>query len=117
MSFDYRTADRESHTHAAGFSGEEGVEQPIRVSGGDSDTAVLQPAKYHFQLATRRLLGEGRLGDTAWGYLSRLPAWEGVCSEIDRSQSGIPMSSIGPMRLVHFGKMALAMISICMCRD
>jgi hypothetical protein len=26
----------------AGCSGEEGVEQPIRVSGGDSDTAVLQ---------------------------------------------------------------------------
>jgi len=49
-----------------------------------------------------------RLRDTAWGYLSRLRAWEGVCGEIDRSQSGIPMSSIGPMRLVHFGKMALA---------
>src|SRR5882672_3267392 len=35
-----RTADRESHTHAAGFGGEEGVEQPIRILGGDPDAAI-----------------------------------------------------------------------------
>jgi hypothetical protein len=31
-----------------------------------------------------------------------------VCSEIDRGQSGIPMSSIVLRDLVHIGKMALA---------
>src|ERR1700688_152149 len=41
VGFDDRTADREAHTHPAGFGGEEGSEQPIRVLGGDSDTAVL----------------------------------------------------------------------------
>src|SRR6266850_7654289 len=34
VSFDDRTANRESHTHAAGFGGEEGVEQPVSVLGG-----------------------------------------------------------------------------------
>src|SRR3977135_657474 len=38
---DDRAADRQSHSHAAGFGGEEGVEQPIHVLGGDSDAAVL----------------------------------------------------------------------------
>jgi hypothetical protein len=38
---DDRAADRQSHSHAAGFGREEGVEQPIRVPGGDSDAAVL----------------------------------------------------------------------------
>src|SRR3984893_16525413 len=41
VSFHDRTTDRESHTHAAGFGGEEGVEQPVLVLGGDPDTAVL----------------------------------------------------------------------------
>src|SRR6267378_8401826 len=34
VSFDDRTADRESHAHATGFSGEECVEQPVGVLGG-----------------------------------------------------------------------------------
>jgi hypothetical protein len=48
------------------------------------------PARNLFQLATGPVRGEGRLGDTAGSYLLRLC----VCSEIDRSQSCIPMSSI-----------------------
>src|SRR5260370_33034010 len=39
VGFHNRTADRESHAHAAGFGGEEGVEQPVRVLGGNSDAA------------------------------------------------------------------------------
>ena len=35
MNLDYRTADGKSHTHAAGFGGEKGVEQPARILGGD----------------------------------------------------------------------------------
>jgi hypothetical protein len=38
--FNDRTADRESHTHAAGFGGEEGIEQPVRILGGDPDAAI-----------------------------------------------------------------------------
>ena len=41
------------------------------------------PARNLFQLATGPVLGEGRLGDTAGGYLLRLRAGQGVCSEID----------------------------------
>src|SRR3982074_476034 len=33
-------ADRESHTHAAGFGGEEGGEQLVRILGGDPDAAI-----------------------------------------------------------------------------
>src|ERR1700686_546766 len=40
VGFHDRTADRESHTHAAGFGGEEGVEQPVRVPGRDPDAAI-----------------------------------------------------------------------------
>ena len=41
MSLDDRTADRQAHAHAAGFGGEEGIEEPIPVPGGDADAAVL----------------------------------------------------------------------------
>ena len=41
MSFDDRTADRQPHAHTARFGGEEGAEQPVRVFGRDTDTAVL----------------------------------------------------------------------------
>jgi hypothetical protein len=44
--FDDRTADRESHAHAAGFGGEKGVEQLVRVFGGDPDTTVLHSYQY-----------------------------------------------------------------------
>ena len=47
---------------------------------------------------------------------SRLRAWEGMCSEIDRSKSGIPMSSIVLRDLVHIDKMGWPMISLCMYR-
>ena len=50
------------------------------------------PARNPFQLATGPVLGEGRLGDTAGGYVLRLRAGQGVCNEIDRSQGCIPMS-------------------------
>ena len=40
VGFDDRTADRESHSHTAGFSGEEGVEQPVSILGGDPDAAI-----------------------------------------------------------------------------
>ena len=40
-----RTADRQSHAHAAGFGCEEGVEQPVRVLGGDPDAAVFHGYK------------------------------------------------------------------------
>ena len=48
------------------------------------------------------------MGDTAGGYLVGLRAGQGVCSEIDRSQSCIPISSIALCDTVHVGKMALA---------
>jgi hypothetical protein len=38
--FDDGAADREAHTHAARFSGEEGVEKPVRILGGDPDAAI-----------------------------------------------------------------------------
>jgi hypothetical protein len=40
VGFYYRTADRESRAHAAGFGGEEGVEQPVGILGGDPDAAI-----------------------------------------------------------------------------
>ena len=35
-----RTANREPHTHSAGFGGEEGVEQSARVLGRDPDATI-----------------------------------------------------------------------------
>jgi hypothetical protein len=35
VGFNDRTADRESHDHAAGFNGEEGVEQPVPFRSGN----------------------------------------------------------------------------------
>src|SRR6202049_4253937 len=40
MGFHDRTADRKSYPHAARFGGEEGVEQPVGILGGDSDAAI-----------------------------------------------------------------------------
>jgi len=40
MRLDNRTTDRKSHSHAAGFGGEEGTEQAFRVLGGNPDTTV-----------------------------------------------------------------------------
>src|ERR1700680_2007021 len=40
VGFHNRTADRESHAHAAGFGGEEGVEQAVGILGGDGDAAI-----------------------------------------------------------------------------
>src|SRR6266403_2699253 len=40
VSFHDRTADRESHTHAAGFGSEEGIEQSVRILGRDPDAAI-----------------------------------------------------------------------------
>ena len=40
VGFHDRTADRESHTHAAGFGGEEGIEQPVLILGGNPDAAI-----------------------------------------------------------------------------
>jgi hypothetical protein len=48
------------------------------------------------------------MGDPAGGYLVGLRAGQGVCSEIDRSQSRIPMSSIALCDIVVRAKMALA---------
>src|ERR1700694_5311959 len=33
-------ANRRAHTHAAAFGGEESVEQPVRILGGDPDAAI-----------------------------------------------------------------------------
>src|SRR5271169_6211547 len=40
VGFHDRTADRKSHPHAGGFGGEEGVEQPVRILGGNPDTTI-----------------------------------------------------------------------------
>jgi hypothetical protein len=40
MGFYDRTADRESHAHAAGFGGEERVEQMSGILSGDLDAAI-----------------------------------------------------------------------------
>jgi hypothetical protein len=53
-----------------------------------------RPAQDFVQLATRRLLGERRLGDAAWSHVPRLRACEGVRGETDRRQGCISMSSI-----------------------
>src|SRR6266850_6653757 len=54
VSFNDRTADREAHTHAAGFGGEEGVEQSVRVLGGDSDAAIRHTYKHLLFLVVAR---------------------------------------------------------------
>ena len=40
MAFHDRTADRESHPHAAGLGSEEWREQPVRILSGDPDPGV-----------------------------------------------------------------------------
>jgi hypothetical protein len=44
--FHDRTADRESHTHAAGFGGEEGAEKPVRILGRNPDAAIRYTYKH-----------------------------------------------------------------------
>src|SRR5260370_18478063 len=46
VSFDDRTADRQTHTHAARLGGEEGVEHPVRIVGADPGTGVLHRQKH-----------------------------------------------------------------------
>jgi hypothetical protein len=45
------------------------------------------------------------MGDTAGGYVLRLRAGQGVCREIDRSQSCITMRSVAPSGSVNIGNM------------
>ena len=71
------------------------------MQNGDAQANSGSPAKDPFQLGTGPVLGEGRLGDTAGGSFLRLRAGQGVCSEIDRSQSCIPISAIVPCDVVH----------------
>src|SRR5437879_8154551 len=54
VGIDDRPADRESHTHAAGFGGEEGVEQPVRILGGDPDAAIRYTYKHLVRLVLTR---------------------------------------------------------------
>src|ERR1700683_4821827 len=49
-----RTADRESHTHTAGFGSEEGVEQPVRVLSGDPDAAIRHTYQHSVYLVLAR---------------------------------------------------------------
>jgi hypothetical protein len=66
------------------------VEKFLQNSDAKANLAV--PAKDLHELGTRRLLREGRLGDTTGGYLLRLPAGQGVCREVGPSQNCSPMS-------------------------
>jgi hypothetical protein len=55
VGFNDRTADRESHAHAAGFGGEEGVEQPVRILGGNPDAAIRHTYEHLLCLVLTRL--------------------------------------------------------------
>src|ERR1700730_5002828 len=46
VSFHDRTANRESHAHAAGFGGEEGAEHAVRILAGDPDAAIRDSQKH-----------------------------------------------------------------------
>ena len=63
------------------------VEKFLQNSDAQANLAALREIS-----STGKVSGEGRLGDTAGSYLLRLRAGQGVCGEIDRSQSCIPMS-------------------------
>src|ERR1700680_2045902 len=52
VGFHDRTADRESHTHAVGFGGEEGVEQLVRILGGYTASAI----RHTYEHMTRLVL-------------------------------------------------------------
>src|ERR1700754_1682365 len=54
MSFHDRTTDREPHTKAAGLGGEEGVEQPVCILGGDPDAAIGNAQQYSLHLFLTR---------------------------------------------------------------
>jgi len=53
--FDDRSADRQSHAHAAGFGGEKGVEQFVLVLGGEPDAAVLYRDQHLMGFVAARL--------------------------------------------------------------
>jgi hypothetical protein len=62
------------------------------LQNGDAKANLAVPAKDFFELGTRRLFGEGRLGDTARSYLPRLPLGQGLCGEVGASQYCSAMS-------------------------
>jgi hypothetical protein len=100
---------RSRNSPDADLRGEVPAEQQCASKSGS-------PARNLYQLATGSVRGEGRLGDTAGSYLVRLRAGQGVCSEIDRSQSYIPMSGIALCDVDHIEKWRWPMISICLSR-
>src|SRR4029077_16525931 len=82
----------------AGLHGEIPAERRCESEPGN-------PAKDLYALGTRRLLGEGRLGDTTGGYLPRLPAGQGVCREVGPTRRSsnwlncISLMSLGQRRM------------------
>src|SRR6202035_663613 len=72
------------------------VEKFLQNSDAQANLAALREIS-----STGKVSGEGRLGDTAGSYLLRLRAGQGVCGEIDRSQSCVPMRSIAPRGSGH----------------
>jgi hypothetical protein len=66
---------------------------------------IWQPCERSLPTGNRASTWRRRLGDTAGSYILRLRAGQGVCREIDRSQSCVPMRSIAPRGSVHIGKM------------
>src|SRR5450755_2004173 len=73
-----RTADRKSHSQAAGLGSEEGVEQPTCIISGDPDTAI----SYTDMHATRLVLVRSD-HDLALTILDRLHGFDTVHHQID----------------------------------
>ena len=62
------------------------------LQNSDAKANLASPAKDLFELGTRPVLGEGRLGDTARSYFPRLPLSQGVCREVAPGQNSRPMN-------------------------
>jgi hypothetical protein len=76
--FHDRTADRKSHPHAAGFGGEEGVEQPVRILGGDPDAAI----RYTYKHLLGRVLA-GSDYQFAWPIRDGLHCFNAIHHKVD----------------------------------
>src|ERR1700719_3447175 len=78
VGIDDRPADRKSHTHAAGFGGEEGGEQPVRILGGDPDAAIRYTYEHLFGLV---LAGSDH--QFAWPIRDRLHRFNAVHHQVN----------------------------------
>ena len=92
VGFHDRTADGESHPHAAGFGGEEGIEQPVRILGGDPNAAIRHTYQHLLFLVLAR-------SDHQFcrGRVDSVPAVVGTSVRQQRAWS-VPISRKSPSR-------------------